>query len=86
MTPIQIKRPDVTEDIRTLATLMKTSITDAVASAVKNQISAERAKSEARFEERKARSMKILKELWALPIIGPLITDDDLYDEDGLPK
>jgi hypothetical protein len=86
MTPIQVKRPDVTEDIRTLAGLMGTSITDAIATAVRNQISTERAKADANFARRKAECQKILDQLWALPIVGPLLTDEDLYDEDGFPK
>jgi hypothetical protein len=36
------------------------------------------------------RRLRVIRELVtqfnALPVVGPLLTDDDLYDEDGLPK
>ncbi|MDX2178398.1 MAG: type II toxin-antitoxin system VapB family antitoxin [Bryobacteraceae bacterium] len=83
---IQIKRPDVTADVRALAALAGLSVTDAVGQAVRAQLEIERARADARRAERLARIDEIVDRFNRLPIVGPLITDDDLYDEDGLPK
>jgi len=37
--------------------------------------------------DRKLQAMRdAVARIQELPIVGPLLTDDDLYDEDGLPK
>jgi hypothetical protein len=84
--PIQIKRPDVAEDIRTLAALTGVSITDAIANAVRAQLDVERVRQNAILRKRKAAAEKILAELRRLPVRGPMLSDEDLYDEQGLPK
>ena len=83
---IQIKRPDVAEDIRTLAELTGASITDAIANAVRAQLAIERVKHDAKLRKRRRESEEALAELRRLPVIGPDISDDDLYDKHGLPK
>ncbi|MDX2267268.1 MAG: type II toxin-antitoxin system VapB family antitoxin [Bryobacter sp.] len=83
---IQIRKEDVTQDIRMLAELMNLSITDAVAVAVKKQLAEEQAKKADRIEEKRRKSREIMERLWALPVVGPKLSDADLYDEDGLPK
>jgi hypothetical protein len=84
--PIQIKRPDVAEDIRALAALTGISITDAVAQAVRAQLATERLRANAALSQRRAEAERVLSELRRLPKIGPPLTDTDLYDTDGLPK
>lgn len=86
ITPIQVKRPDVVEDIRALADLTGTSITDAIQNAVKAQLAIERVKANTKLSKRRAHAEKSLAELRRLPIVGPKLTDADLYDDSGLPK
>jgi hypothetical protein len=69
-----------------LAALTGTSITDAIANAVRSQLAIERVKSDAGLATRRAESERILLELRRLPITGPDVSDHDLYDRDGLPK
>lgn len=40
----------------------------------------------AEIERKIAAVNEIVREFNALPVLGPLLTDDDIYDEDGLPK
>ena len=84
--PIQIRRPDVADDIRALAALTGISITDTVARAVRAQLAIERVRSNAVLSQRRAEAARMLDELRRMPKIGPQLTDSDLYDEDGLPK
>ena len=84
--PIQIKRPDVANDIRALAALTGISITDSVAHAVRAQLAIERVRSNAVLSQRRAEAGRMLDELRRMPKIGPQLTDNDLYDEDGLPE
>jgi antitoxin VapB len=84
--PIQIRREDVAADIRTLAELMKVSITDAVSAAVRAELERKQAEAEKAKKARWEEANRILKEIHAMPRIGPLLTDADFYDEDGLPK
>lgn len=84
--PIQIKRPDVASDIRALAALTGVSITDAIAKAVGAQLAIERVKADAKLLRRRKAAEDALAELRRLPVAGPAISDEDLYDADGLPK
>ncbi|MBM3758924.1 MAG: hypothetical protein FJW36_01625 [Acidobacteria bacterium] len=84
--PIQIRREDVAADIRALAELMKVSITEAVSAAVTEKLEEERQKAAAEKAERWKRVDELIAELQKLPRVGPMLTDDDLYDEYGLPK
>lgn len=84
--PIQIKRPDVTENARALATLMGVSITDAIANAIQDKLEVEKSNADLIREAKRERARQAIRELQSLPIIGPTLTDDDLYDEEGLPK
>lgn len=83
---LQIRRPEVIADIRNLADLTGVSLTEAVANAVRSQLDLERKKSEAASNARNRKADEILHKIWAMPRVGPDITDDDLYDADGLPK
>ncbi len=83
--PIQIKNEDVVRDIRELATLKGTAITEAVATAVRGELlKARRAATPAAQRERKID--EILARVRALPRTGRTLTDADIYDEDGLPR
>ncbi len=80
--PVQIRKPEITERLRRIAAREGKSITDLV-----DELTLERDQQiEAEVERRRSAVKAILKEVDALPRIGPLLTDDDLYDEDGLPK
>jgi hypothetical protein len=84
--PIQIKRPDVADEARALAALTGVSITDAIGNAVKAQLAIERVKANSKLAKRKAEAARALAELRRLPIVGPDLMDDDLYDAEGIPK
>ena len=83
---IQIKKSEVTEEARALAALTGVSITDAIGIAVKRQLEIERAKAAVKLAKRRKDVEKLLAEIRRLPVVGPILTDDDLYDENGLPK
>ena len=85
-TPIQIRRPDVTADIRKLAELTGASITDTVAQAVRRQLAIEKVHADERSRTKLRKAEKTLAKLRRLPRIGPILTDDDLYDKFGMPK
>jgi hypothetical protein len=82
--PIQIRKPEVVSDIRELAELKGQPITEAVAEAVRAEL--RRARGKASLAARQAQVEAIVRHFNALPNVGPRLTDDDLYDEDGLPR
>ena len=82
--PIQIRKEAVVRDIRELASLTGRPITEAVAAAVRSEL--ERTRRMSDIEERRRAVHDIVERLHQLPRVGPMLTDDDLYDEDGLPK
>ena len=84
--PIQIRRPDVAAAARELAVLRGLSITDAIAEALQAHLAAQKAAKQSEKAARLARADEALKRFRQLPRIGPLLTDEDFYDEDGLPK
>lgn len=82
--PIQIRNEDVAADIRELASLQGVSITDVVGRAVRAELERERCRGSS--EDRDRAIDRILARFRALPKTGRTLTDDDLYDENGLPK
>ena len=82
--PVQIRRDDVVRDIRELATLTAKPITEAVALAVRAEL--RRARAQDGLEARRQAVAAIVKQFRELPVVGPDLTDADLYDEDGLPR
>ena len=65
---------------------MKISITDAAGEAVGARLEGERRVKAEANANKKLEIDQLLKELWSLPRIGRLITDEDMYDKQGLPK
>lgn len=84
--PVQIRKPEVAERLRELARLEGKSITDLVEEMVRERDERLVARREAEIEAKLAAVEKIVAHFNSLPIVGPLLTDDDFYDEDGLPK
>ncbi|MFN3836861.1 MAG: type II toxin-antitoxin system VapB family antitoxin [Brevundimonas sp.] len=84
--PVQIRKPEVTERLRELARLEGKSITDLVDEMVRERDERLVASREAAIQAKIAAVEEIVREFNALPILGPLLTDDDIYDENGLPK
>ena len=84
--PIQIRNPQVTKAIRALAEKKGLAITDAVAEVVKAELARLEDQREAEVRRRLALINDAVRRLRELPVVGPGLTDDDLYDEDGLPK
>lgn len=82
--PVQIRKEEVVRDIRELAALKGKPITDAVADAVKSELVRARRASDVEIRRREIR--RLVDEFNALPKVGPMLTDEDLYDQDGLPK
>lgn len=84
--PVQIRKPNVVERLRELARLEGKSITDLVDEMVRERDERLVARREAEIEAKLAAVEEIVAHFNSLPVVGPLLTDDDLYDEDGLPK
>jgi hypothetical protein len=82
--PVQIRKEEVVRDIRELAALKRKPITEVVAEAVKSELTRARRTSDAEVRRREVR--RLVEEFNALPRVGPMLTDDDLYDQDGLPR
>ena len=82
--PIQIRNEEVARDIRELASLRRKPLTEAVAEAVRTELVRARRASTPRAE-RERKIDEILARVRALPRRGQPLTDDDLYDADGLP-
>ncbi|MEI9964427.1 MAG: type II toxin-antitoxin system VapB family antitoxin [Caulobacteraceae bacterium] len=82
--PVQIRKPAVARKIRELAAATGRPITDAVDAAVDEAL--RKAKAPLDIAERRRRIEEIVERLHRLPRVGPPLTDEDLYDEDGLPK
>lgn len=82
--PIQIRRDDVVQDIRELATLTHQPITEAVALAVRAELARARRRSD--IEVRRAAVEDAIRRFREAPVVGPMPTDADFYDEDGLPR
>ena len=82
--PIQIRNEEVAQDIRDLASLTGKPITEAVGQVVRSRLAQLRHGDD--IEQRRQRIRTTVAAFAALPKTGPDITDDDLYDDDGLPK
>ncbi len=84
--PVQIRKADTVERLRRLAAFEGKTITELVDEMVRERderLSVERTGA---IQRRTAEVNEIVREFNALPVVGPLLTDDDIYDEDGQPK
>ncbi len=84
--PVQIRKSDTVERLRRLATLEGKTITELVDEMVRERDRQFEARREADIDVRRQAVEEIVAHFNSLPIVGPLLTDDDFYDEDGLPK
>jgi hypothetical protein len=84
--PIQIRNPEVARAIRELAEKSGRPITEAVGEAVQAALRQCDSAEQARRAGKLASIREAVARLQALPTVGQLLTDDDIYDEDGLPK
>ena len=82
--PIQIKRDDVARDIRELASITGEAITDIVGEVVRERLARERRRTTA--STRKAAIDDAIARYQAAVKRGRMPTDDDFYDENGLPR
>ena len=73
-------------NIRELATLTKSSITDAIANTVRSQLAIERVKANAQLTKKRKAAELALAELRSLPVVGPDLSNKDIYNSEGLPK
>ena len=84
--PIQIRNEDVVRDIRELARLTQKPITEAVAAAVRGELGrAQRVSASERNTKLRAIGAAV-NQFRRAPVVGPMMSDDDLYDEGGLPR
>lgn len=83
---ILIRNPDVVRDIQKLAEQIGTDVDDAVAEAVRAQLRSEDTPTGEAMPKRDDRIRAALAAWDALPHRGTPLTDDDLYDEHGLPR
>ena len=84
MKPIQIRNEDVVRDIREAVALTHRPITKIVGEGI--QLVLERERRRATAGQRHREIDRILAEIDSLPILGAMLTDDELYGEDGLPR
>lgn len=84
--PVQIRKPDVAERLRNMALREGLSITELVDQMAREREARPDEARRAEIERKIAALNEIVREFNALPVLGPLLTDDDIYDEDGLPK
>lgn len=85
-TPIQIRNPDVVRDIRALADRLGLPMTEVVADAVRRRLDEELAEAKKVRSAAQRRVVDVLARIDALAVTGPVLTDDDLYGPDGLPR
>ena len=84
--PVQIRKPDVAERLRNMALREGLSITELVDQMAREREARPDEARRAEIERKIAAVNEIVREFNALPVLGPLLTDDDIYDEDGLPR
>jgi hypothetical protein len=84
--PIQIRKPRAVELIRKAAAGRGQSITDAMETLAEEDLKRQEAERMTGIERKLAAVWKIVDEFNALPKTGEMLTDDDLYGPDGLPR
>ena len=84
--PIQIRNPEVVRALREVAARRNQPITQALGDLAQAELARLGADKDARYRRRLEGVRRLVDELHRLPVLGPPLTDDDLYDEEGLPK
>jgi len=80
--PVQIRHPETAEELRTLARNEGKTITALVQELLRDR---KLARNED-YQQRLAAIREIQRRVAALPRLEPWPTDDDFYDEQGLPR
>ncbi len=80
--PVQIRHPETAEELRVLARSEGKTIT----AFVQGLLRAHKLAKDETYQERLAAIREIQKRVAALPRLEPWPTDDDFYDEQGLPR
>jgi hypothetical protein len=84
--PVQIRKPEVAERLRQRARSEGKSITELVETMLAERIAADEARASDDTTRRRTAAEAILAHVSTLPRLATWPTDDDFYDEDGLPK
>ncbi len=84
--PVQIRKSDTVERLRRLASLEGKTITELVDEMARERDHQYQVNREADIAQRRQTVEEAVRRFQALPIVGPLLADDDFYDENGLPK
>ena len=84
--PVQIRNPEVVRAIRALAARTGRPLTEAVAQAVTAALNHHQASDQDGYRRRLDAIREVSRKFRDLPVVGPRLTDDDLYDEEGMPK
>jgi hypothetical protein len=84
--PIQIRNPEVVRALREVAAQRNQPITQALGELALAELNRLKADKEARYRQRVESIRRRVAEVHELPVIGAPLTDDDLYDEEGLPR
>jgi hypothetical protein len=84
--PIQIRNPEVVRALREVAARRNQPITQALGELALAELERLKAGKEAKYRQRLEGVRRLVEELHKLPVLGPPLTDDDLYDREGLPK
>jgi len=84
--PIQIRREDVVRDLRELAALRGQPITDTVAEITRAELIRQRRRENVEDRDKAVADTVARFQAAVRAHGGRLLTDDDLYDEDGLPR
>jgi len=83
---IRIRNPDVARDIRALADRLGLAITEVVADAVRRRLQEGSGKASDAQAAAQQRVLDVLARIDALAVTRSILTDDDLYGPDGLPR
>lgn len=84
--PIQIRKPEVVRAVRALAEKTGRDITETIGAAVNTELRRLEAQTRAERDRKLAAMRDAVRRFNELPIVGPLLTDEDFYDSDGLPR
>lgn len=84
--PVQVRNGEVADLIRRLASLRGESITRALGAVVAPEVERLENTRDRQNKDKRRRIEATLAQWDALPIVGEPLTDDDLYDQDGLPR